>query len=264
MEQKNISTIVAKHNIKERLVFQLLHRRKGRVLLTFLSVALIYAAITIILKWSFYAFGFVIISWDILFIVIFGIPILAACYIIFWLSVSEFLSRRKNITIYEALKVGESRTIEFKSTFQWDLKRDQYIEERRLDILKSIAGFLNTSGGILFIGVTENTDPPTLCGLDKDLKHVGGSKDRLQRTLRDLISTRIGAEFSSLIIDSLEKKDGFLYWTLAVKESHKPVFVRWKIAGESKEKKNFYIREGPKTSNLDTEDAYNYCKNKWG
>lgn len=195
--------------------------------------------------------------------IIVGIAALVACGIALWLVLHQYLIQTKNITLDEAMKFGESLTIEFKSTFQWDLRRGKYIEERRLDILKSIAGFLNSRGGTLFIGVTEDTDPPTLRGLDEDLRHVGGSKDRLQRTLRDLITARIGAEFSPLITDTLEEKTGHLYWTVSVQESPKPAFVRWKSAGESKEQRKFYVREGPKTSDLDNESTWHYIKNKW-
>jgi len=79
-----------------------------------------------------------------------------------------------------------------------------------------------------------------------------------------LISTRIGPEFSSLITDNLEEYDGTLYWKIVVEKSPEPAFVRWKFSGESKEQKKFYVREGPRTSDLDTEKTWHYIKNKWG
>ncbi len=193
-----------------------------------------------------------------------AVAALLACTGALLLAVQELLSQSWKVPLDEALKIGESRTVEFKSTFQWDLRRDQYVEERRLDVLKSIAGFLNAEGGTLFIGVSEETNPPALRGLDEDLGYVGGSKDKLQRTLRDLITTRIGPEFSPLIRDSLEETVGRFYWAVAVKESPEPAFVRWKAAGEAKERKRFYVREGSKTSDLDNESTWHYIKNKWG
>jgi hypothetical protein len=188
-----------------------------------------------------------------------GIATLVACVIALWLVVQEFLGQTKNVTLEEALKVGESRTIEFKGSFQWDIRQDRYVEERRLDTLKSIAGFLNAKGGTLFIGVTEDkATPPALRGLKEDLNYAGGSKDKLQRTLRDLITTRIGPEFSPLITDSLEEDAGRLYWKVVVEDSPEPAFVRWK------EDTKFYVREGPKTSDLDNESTWHYIKNKWG
>ena len=179
------------------------------------------------------------------------------------LIVRELLSQKKGATLEEALKVGESRTVEFKSAFHWDVRRNQYVDERRLDSLKSIAGFLNARGGTLFIGVSEETNPPAVRGLDEDLRQVGGSRDKLQLTLRHLITARLGSEFSPLISDSLKESEGKLYWAVVVEESPEPAFVRWKFPGEAKEQKKFYVREGPKTTDLDNERTWHYIKNKW-
>jgi hypothetical protein len=47
-----------------------------------------------------------------------GIAALFACATALWLIVRELVSQTKKVTLEEALKVGESLTIEFKSTFQ--------------------------------------------------------------------------------------------------------------------------------------------------
>jgi hypothetical protein len=193
-----------------------------------------------------------------------GLGAMLTCAVALWLVAKELLGQTRKVPLDEALKIGESRTVEFKSTFQWDLRRNQFVEERRLDVLKSIAGFLNAKGGTLFIGVSEETGPPGPRGLVEDLQYVGGSKDKLQLTLRDLITTRIGPQFSPLITDSLEEMSGQLYWAVTVEGSPEPAFVRWKPAGEPKEQKKFYVREGPKTSDLDNESTWHYIKNRWG
>ena len=189
---------------------------------------------------------------------------LFACVIALWLFVQGFLGQTKRVTLEEALKVGESRTIEFKSTFQWDLYQKKRNEDRQLDVLKAIAGFLNTKGGILFIGITEEGTTPEIRGLAEDLLEMTGSKDKLQLTLRHLITDRIGSAYSHLITDDLKEFGGCCYWEITVGESPEPVFVRWKPKGQAKEQKLFYIREGPKTSDLDNETTWHYIKSKWG
>lgn len=125
----------------------------------------------------------------------------------------ELFGQPREVTLEEALKVGESETIEFKSTFQWDVKQGKRNEDRRLDILKSIAGFLNAKGGILLIGVEEDQNGvPRLCGISEDLNEMGGSKDRLQRLLRDLITERIGPQFAPFIDERFEEHDQKLCW----------------------------------------------------
>lgn len=199
----------------------------------------------------------------------FGIVVFTGLFAVamaLWLVTREFPSRTKTVTLEEALKVGESRTIEFKSTFYWDINQNKYDEERRLDVLKSIAGFLNTNGGALFIGVTENKENKNATevrGLEEDLKESSGSKDKLQLKLRHLITTRIGPEYSPFIKDDLFEANGKLYWVVTVEESTEPVFVRWKPRGQMKEEHFFYVREGPKTSGLDNQSTWHYIKNKW-
>ncbi len=177
--------------------------------------------------------------------------------------IGELTSRHNTLAIEDALKVGESKTVEFKSTYHWDIKLEKPKDERRFDVLRSIAGFLNTEGGNLYIGVSEDhSGRPVLRGLEEDLKLVNNSRDKLQRSLHDLITTRIGSEFSSLIIDRIEVMQDKLCWIVTVDSSPEPVFVRWKAPG--KEEKKFFVREGPKTSDLDNERTYRYIKNKWG
>jgi hypothetical protein len=86
----------------------------------------------------------------------------------------------------------------------------------------------------------------------------GGSRDKLQRKLRDLITARIGAKFSSFIEEDFEEESGQLCWVIFVAPAPQPAFVRWK------NDKKFYVREGPKTSDLNKESTWRYIKNRWG
>ena len=129
----------------------------------------------------------------------------------------ELLNRANRLTLEEALKLGESLTVEFKSTFQWDVYQGKSDNERILDILKSIAGFLNAKGGTLFIGVVEDkTGALTVCGISQDLKLNENSTDKLQRRLHDFITTRIGAKFAPFIEDHFEEAAGQLCWVVVV------------------------------------------------
>jgi len=77
--------------------------------------------------------------------------------------------------------------------------------------------------------------------------------------LRDLIATRIGSVFSALVTDWFEETQGKLCWRVDVERSpNDPAFLSWKA------QKKFYVREGPRTNDLDNESTYHYIKNKWG
>jgi CRP-like cAMP-binding protein len=76
------------------------------------------------------------------------------------------------------IRQGESETVEFKSTLRKNLhtqKNDSAIE---LAVLKTIAGFLNAKGGVLFIGVDDagqivGMEPDQFANTDKMLLHLG-------------------------------------------------------------------------------------------
>jgi hypothetical protein len=192
-----------------------------------------------------------------------GAAALVAFIAALWLVIVEILPQTKKVTLEEALRVNESATVEFKSTFHWDVRQGKQVDERRLDVLKAIAGFLNTKGGTLFVGINEDSGRPEVCGLTEDMKLYKNSTDWLQRALRDLVMTKIGAQFSQFISDGLLERGAKLVWAIVVEESLEPAFVRWKPTGEPESKK-FFVREGPRTKEYDNEETWRYIKNKWG
>ena len=87
--------------------------------------------------------------------------------IFFW---QKFFKSTKAISLDEALRGGESDVLEFKSTFCWNTKSKQKDEEIIFATLRTIAAFLNTNGGTLFIGVKEEADIPAVYGIQDDIK----------------------------------------------------------------------------------------------
>ena len=85
--------------------------------------------------------------------------------------------------VTDLIPLGESYTLEFKSTLQWDVVHDNQNKALRLSVLKTIAAFLNSQGGTLVIGVE---DDGSIIGLAPDFKLLSGS-DRFK-----LITEHIG------------------------------------------------------------------------
>jgi schlafen family protein len=171
----------------------------------------------------------------------------------------ELRRYRHTPTIEEALKVGESKTVEFKSTYQWDPDRGVVLPERRLVILKAISGFLNADGGTLYIGIAEDSSGrPYVCGLAKDLDYVSGNMDKLRRDLVQLVAARVGSQYAPCIAEHVESVGDAVCWIVSVQRAPEPAFVRWQ------DWKKFYVREGPRTADLDNESTYRYIKNRWG
>jgi len=72
-------------------------------------------------------------------------------------------------TIEEIIANDEDYTVEFKSTARWDLHEAKPNKAMEDAVVKTIAGFLNTDGGTLLIGV-DNTG--AVLGLDHDYDRV--------------------------------------------------------------------------------------------
>jgi predicted HTH transcriptional regulator len=141
-------------------------------------------------------------------------------------AVRELWRRRGTPTVGEALKVGESKTVEFKSVYQWDPDRGEAIPDKRLVILRAIIGFLNADGGTLYISVGEDqSGRPYVCGIEKDLEIFEGNMNELRRNLIQLVASRVGSQFSLCIADHVETVGDDVCWIIFVQRAPKPAFV---------------------------------------
>ena len=70
--------------------------------------------------------------------------------------VTYYLRSQEQISTTELIEKGENEQVEFKSSMRWNTKsekNDHLIEQA---IIRTIAGFLNTKGGTLLVGVADN------------------------------------------------------------------------------------------------------------
>lgn len=115
------------------------------------------------------------------------------------------------------LLTGESETLEYKSTWQFDLDGLKYkkVKENNPDLkhetLKNIAGMMNKNGGILLIGVE---DDGNVCGLEggdfitQSSPDPRKKLDNIQKDLRNEIRTKLGVETQAIIsISTLSFRD---------------------------------------------------------
>ena len=179
----------------------------------------------------------------------FSVALLVAGYFIG----REILERSRHVSLEEAREQMESGTVEFKPALQWDFGQARQNKDLALFVLKSVAAFLNARGGTLFIGVKNDG---RACGIEEDLSVFGGSRDKFELHLRDLIGSAIGAEFSSFVSNRFENDGEQCICIVEVSEAPRPAFVKWK--GEV----HFYVRDGNKTDKLDTKEAFLYIQSK--
>lgn len=125
--------------------------------------------------------------------------------------------------VTELISLGESVTLEFKSSLQWDLVQNKQNNGSRMSVLKTVAAFLNTEGGTLVIGVE---DQGAVCGIEADLHIVGDSSDRLAQLLNSLFFEYLGAAATPYIRLRFESVDGRVVCVIDVGRSTEPVFAK--------------------------------------
>jgi CheY-like chemotaxis protein len=154
--------------------------------------------------------------------------------------------------ISELLKLPESERLEYKSTFQWDVRRNCENKDLRFNVLKTIVAFLNCEGGTLIVGLE---DDGNIFGLEQDLSLLSnGNLDKLERTIVDWVCNHIGKIFTQQIKIRFEAIDGKDVCAIDVRKSPKKAWLQ-----KTNEKKlEFYIRMSNKSEPLEIPDIYDH------
>ncbi len=158
------------------------------------------------------------------------------------------------MNIRDLIASGESPTVEFKSTLQWDVHQQKQNTALRHSALKTIAAFLNSDGGTLIIGVD---DSGRVCGLEQDLQLVNGSRDRFEQLVASLISEYLGAQYAPLVKGHFEEVQGRPVYVVTVQPAREPVFYKGEKGRE------FYVRVQTTTRALDPQETLAYIRNHW-
>jgi hypothetical protein len=162
----------------------------------------------------------------------------------------------KASTLEEMVEQGENEMVEFKGSLRWSPAQQGANPQMEFGSIRTIAGFMNFNGGILFIGVD---DKGGINGVENDFESIGGKKDSdaFENHLNNLIKSSIGPEFRKYIHISFEEVDGKTVATVRVEPSKTPVFVK------APEGKQFFVRSGNSTNALDVEQTMDYIKTHW-
>lgn len=168
----------------------------------------------------------------------------------------EVRRRAIDISVEEALKLPESDTLEFKSSVRWDYNRRQANRALEDVIVKTVVAFLNSSGGILIIGVD---DDRTIKGLQPDYDSLKkNNRDGLELHLQQMISERIGIDryqiHVSLQFHGIDGKDVCM---MRITPAPKPVVMK------EQNQPSLYVRAGNATRALNVEEAIRYVQEHW-
>ena len=122
-------------------------------------------------------------------------------------------------------------------------------------IVKTVAGFLNSDGGTLLIGVT---DDGSVIGLQPDYQTVHKkNRDGYELFLQDLLLSNVGKDLTLQLAITFHQADGKDLCRVAVSPSPHPVFIKEGVD------EHLYIRSGNSTRRLTSKEAIDYCKTRW-
>ena len=125
-------------------------------------------------------------------------------------------------------------------------------------VLKTLAAFLNSSGGTLLIGVD---DSKNILGLDIDFNSFpkGDKMDEFQKHFDNLIARSLGNRFQRYLKVEFPEIENKTICSVTIKEkSEEPVYIVNETGQET-----FYIRRLASTIDLKTSEIVKYIKEHW-
>lgn len=160
--------------------------------------------------------------------------------------------------IEDIIKDGESYYLELKSSMIWNYKTQLSDKALVHSILKNISAFMNSEGGTIIVGVSDDLE---ILGLEKDFKSLGEKKnwDVWNRHLVNMINTYIGKEFHQFISIDPIKQDSKIVALLRIKKGSRESYIE----DSQKKSSEFFIRAGTTVQPLNTRQASEYIKDHW-
>ena len=160
-----------------------------------------------------------------------------------------------NNEITTLLKSEETQFLEFKSTLRWDMQKKCVNPGIERAIMKSICAFLNSTGGDLIIGVS---DDRTIIGLEPDYKTLKNqNRDGFENKFTTLISTMIGDPFQRNIESLFPMVNEKEICKVSIKPSKEPAFLN--EAGQEV----FFVRTGNSSRPFSLSDTVKYVRDRW-
>jgi uncharacterized protein YneF (UPF0154 family) len=131
------------------------------------------------------------------------------------------------------LRQGEGDHVEFKSTLRFNLKSGKNDKSIELAVLKGITAFLNTAGGTLLVGVSDEGE---VLGMDPDGFR---NDDHALRHISNLVAEHIGIRHINAISLHALTLDGKTVLAAVCRQATEPAFLR------HKDDEMFLVRQGP-------------------
>jgi hypothetical protein len=164
------------------------------------------------------------------------------------LTHGETIAEKEDDTLETRISRGEGMEAEFKSTLRVNLHTKQNDPKMEHAALKTLAAFLNSKGGTLFVGVN---DAGEVIGLDND---NFPNEDKMALHLDNLIKAQLGGAVFACLKTKFGEIGGKRFLAVECSASNKPVFLKG-AAGEE-----FFIRAGASSPALPASHMHEYIQ----
>ena len=170
--------------------------------------------------------------------------------------------QKSPLSVPDLLSLGESETLEFKSSARWNVKAGVPDKKMEQVVVKTVCGFLNAQGGTLLIGVDDDCN---VVGLSKDYDTLGskGNADGFELFLRQRLDNDLSIPTAAVVKIKFETvATGEELCVVSVAASGKAVFARESEGHEPPSE--FWVRVGNATKQLHGDDMVDYQEGHWG
>lgn len=154
--------------------------------------------------------------------------------------------------ILQLIAQGESHSLEFKEALEYDTRQNQRSDDILKSSLKTIAGFLNSDGGTLLIGVTDTGE---IKGIERDLRLLPTAQrnyDRFKQKIRNCLRDRFTPSPIGKIAISFEELAEGAVCRVDVQKSNDIIHFDGDI----------YVRDGNKTQKLEGPALTNWIQQR--
>lgn len=163
-------------------------------------------------------------------------------------KVTFYLRSREQVSTKELIDAGENDYVEFKSSIRWNPEKEHRDKLVEYALLKAVAGFMNTQGGTVLVGVNDQKE---ILGIGQDRFE---NLDKILLHISQLVKDRISAlhlEYLKFEIEQIEDKNVL---RIDCEPGTLPAYVK------ERNDEVFYVRTGPSTSNLRVSKIYDYIR----
>jgi ATP-dependent Lon protease len=163
------------------------------------------------------------------------------------------------LSTVELMSAGESKKVEFKSSATFDWETGKKNRELEFAISKTVAGFANSHGGTLLIGVN---DGGQAVGLSDDFRLANQKRqdaDGYENWLTSMLAENLGKVATTYLSVSFTDVQANAVCRVDVAPSKVPIFIR-----SQKSSGDFYVRLANSTRLLNTAEAMEYIRSHWG